>query len=194
LYVSLNNNNMKEIVVDLSKYDHRFSLSNKIGRFAWNFCYWILFRPFNLRLFRSWRNLVLRIFGANISDKAHIYSSVKIWAPWNLEMGSYACLGPYVNCYNQGRITIGANTTISQKSFLCASGHDISDQKHSLILQPIITEDQVWVAADTFIGPGVKINQGAVVGARASVFKNVDSWSVVGGNPAVFIKMRKINK
>jgi len=185
---------MEEFLVDLSKYNHRFSLSNKIGRFIWNCCYWILFRPFNLRLFRPWRNLVLRIFGANIAPKAHIYASAKIWVPWNLKMGSYACLGPHVDCYNQGKITIGANTTISQKSFLCASGHDISDPQNTLILKPIIIEDQVWVAADTFIGPGVKIGQGAVVGARASVFKNIEAWSVVGGNPASFIKMRKINK
>jgi len=185
---------MEETVVDLSKYDHRFSFSNKIGRLVWNLCYWFFFRPFNLALFRAWRNLVLRIFGATIASKAHIYASAKIWAPWNLEMGSYACLGPHVDCYNQGRITIGANTTISQKSFLCASSHDISDFKNTLILKPITIEDQVWVAADAFIGPGVKIGQGAVVGARTVVFKDVSPWSVVGGNPAIFIKERKIKK
>ncbi|WP_372776565.1 putative colanic acid biosynthesis acetyltransferase [Mangrovibacterium sp.] len=123
---------------------------------------------------------------------SHVYASVKIWAPWNLELGDYATLGPQVDCYNQGKITIGANTTISQKAYLCASSHDISDSKINLILCPIEIADQVWVAADAFIGPNVKIGQGAVVGARSAVFKDVEPWTVVGGNPAKFIKKREL--
>lgn len=57
---------------------------------------------------------------------------------------------------------------------------------------PIVIEDQVWIAADAFIGPGIRIGQGAVVGARASVFKNVAPWTVVGGNPAKRIKRREL--
>lgn len=39
----------------------------------------------------------------------------------------------------------------------------------------------------------VRIHEGAVVGARAAVFKDIQPWSVVGGNPATFIKQRVIN-
>lgn len=56
----------------------------------------------------------------------------------------------------------------------------------------IVIEDQALVAADVFIGMGVTVGQGAVVGARSSVFKNVDPWTIVGGNPAKFIKKRFI--
>jgi len=59
---------------------------------------------------------------------------------------------------------------------------------------PIVVEDQVWIAADAFIAPGATIGQGAVVGARASVFKDVKPWTVVGGNPARFIKNREIKE
>lgn len=59
-----------------------------------------------------------------------------------------------------------------------------------MIKSPIVIADQVWVCADAFIGPGVTIGEGAVVGARACVFKDVEPWSVVGGNPARFIKKR----
>ena len=38
---------------------------------------------------------------------------------------------------------------------------------------------------------GGSIGEGAVVGARAAVFKDVAPWTVVGGNPAKFIKNRK---
>jgi len=185
---------MNRQFVDLSNYTSDFGISNKVRRLVWNFSYWILFRPFNFPLFRGWRNFVLRMFGAKISVTANIYASAKVWAPWNLEMADYACLGSEVDCYNQGKIIIGANTTISQKTYLCSSSHDISDSKHALILEPIIIEDQVWIAADAFIGPGVTIRQGAVVGARAAVFKDIEAWTVVGGNPAKFIKKREITK
>ena len=39
---------------------------------------------------------------------------------------------------------------------------------------------------------GVEIGEGAVVGATASVYKSVEPWSVVGGNPCKIIKMRKL--
>ena len=87
-------------------------------------------------------------------------------------------------------ITIGANTIISQKAYLCASTHDFTKPDFPLICKPITIGDSVWVAAEAFIGPGVIIEDGGVIGARASVFKNVDSWTVVGGNPAQFIKKR----
>jgi len=178
--------------IDLSKYEHTFSFKNKITRLIWNICYWLLFRPFASGLFRKWRNLILKIFGAKVDFNSNIYSSVKIWLPSNLEIGKYSTLGPFVNCYNQGKVKIGNHTTISQNSHLCASTHDITDVKNHLILKPITISDQVWVAADSFVGPGVVIQEGAVVGARSAVFKEVKAWCVVGGNPAKFIKNREL--
>lgn len=109
-------------------------------------------------------------------------------------MGEYSCLASDVNCYNVALIKIGANTTISQGAFLCTASHDISNPLNPLITAPVIIADQAWVAADAFIGMGVKVGQGAVIGARACVFKDVEPWTIVGGNPAKFIKNRIINK
>jgi putative colanic acid biosynthesis acetyltransferase WcaF len=62
-----------------------------------------------------------------------------------------------------------------------------------LITAPIIIEAGAWVAADVFIGPGVRIGEGAVVGARSTVFRNVGDWLVVAGNPAKVIGKREIS-
>lgn len=180
--------------VDLSKYEFSFGLRNKVKRLIWNITYIIFFRPFNLLLFKNWRAFVLRLFGAKIGKGAIVYASAKIWAPWNLELGDYSVIGPKVDCYNQGKIIIGKHSSISQKSYLCASSHDFTVSNFPLILCPITIKDQVWIAADAFIGPNVFIEDGAVVGARASVFKNVAAWTVVGGNPAGYIKMRVIGE
>ncbi|MBC7846293.1 MAG: putative colanic acid biosynthesis acetyltransferase [Flavobacterium sp.] len=177
--------------MDLATYSHSFSLKNKISRLVWNTVWLILFRPFATRLFKKWRVLVLKCFGAKIEWSSHIYASVKIWAPWNLEMGANSSLGPKVDCYNQGKISIGTNTVISQKTYLCASSHDYTKKDFPLVLKPIQIGDGVWIAADAFIGPNVCIGNSAVIAARAVVIKDVEENTIVGGNPAKIIKSRK---
>lgn len=142
----------------------------------------------------GWKRFLLRCFGANLSDTAVVYSGTRVYAPWNLEMGNHSCLADEVDCYNVDTVRIGDNTTVSQKSYLCTASHDITKPDLPLITAPITIEDQVWVGADAFIGMGVTVHQGTVVGARASVYKDVEAWTVVGGNPAKVIKKRAIEK
>lgn len=176
--------------MDLSSYSHSFSLKNKISRLVWNIVRLILFRPFASRLFRKWRVLVLKFFGAKIEWSSHVYASAKIWAPWNLELGDNSTFGPNVDCYNQGKISIGDNTIISQKTYLCASTHDYTKKDFPLILKPIVIKNGVWVSADVFVGPGVIIGNNAIIAARAVVVKDVNENTIVGGNPAKIIKSR----
>jgi putative colanic acid biosynthesis acetyltransferase WcaF len=178
--------------LDLSTYSHSFSLKNKVARLVWNISYLIFFRPFGSRLFKKWRVFVLKCFGARIEWSSHIYSSVKIWAPWNLEIGNNSSLGPQVDCYNQGRVSIGVNTVISQKAYLCASTHNYSRKDFPLVLKPITIGNGVWIAAAAFIGPQVRIGDQAVIAARAVVIKDVEANTIVGGNPAKFIKTRSL--
>jgi len=166
-------------------------MKNKMARLVWNICYFILFRPFGTRLLKKWRVLILKCFGAKIHWSSHIYASAKIWAPWNLEMGENSCLGPKVDCYNQGKITIGSNTIISQKSYLCASSHDYTQKDFPLVLKPIRIGNGVWVAADAFIGPDIRVGDNAVIAARSVIVRNVEVNTIVGGNPGKLIKTRK---
>lgn len=109
-------------------------------------------------------------------------------------MGRYSCLASKVDCYNVAPVVIGDNTTISQGAVLCTASHDVTDPRNRLITAPIVVEDQVWVATDAFVGMGVTIGQGVVVGARACVFKDVEPWTIVGGNPAKVLKSRELKK
>ncbi len=180
--------------IDLSHYTNTLSKTNQLVRLLWSIV-WPLFTWFLPRsLGNRWKRTLLVIFGASIHKTATIYSSARVYYPANLEMHEYSCLASNVNCYNVAMVKIGAHSTISQGAYLCTASHDISDSKHPLITAPIVIEDQAWVATDAFIGMGVTIGQGAVVGARAAVFKDVEPWTVVGGNPARFIKEREIKK
>ena len=148
-----------------------------------------LFR-FSPRIFFGWRNLLLRIFGAKIGSNVHIYNSATIYFPWNLEIGDWSAIGEHAYIYNLGRIRIGKHVTISQRAHLCAGTHDYRDACLPLLKPPIVVGDQVWICADAFIGPGVTVGEGAVVGARAVVLRDVLPWMVMVGNPARPVKKR----
>ncbi len=184
---------MNETVkIDLSQYHNALSRKNQIIRMLWTMVWGIFARPLPRSTGSGWKRFLLRLFGAKIDSTAIVYSTAKVYYPANLIMDRYACLASDVDCYNVAPIHIGANTTISQGTYLCTASHDITDPLNHLITLPIVIEDQAWVGAKAFIGMGVTIGQGAVVGATASVYKNVEPWTVVGGNPAKFIKKRII--
>ncbi|MBP5366422.1 MAG: putative colanic acid biosynthesis acetyltransferase [Bacteroidales bacterium] len=166
-------------------------------RAVWIVVYMLFFRPFGTPIFNAWRRIILRIFMAKIGKGVVVYSSAKIWAPWNLVMKDGSCLGPHVVCYNQAIIDIGENSVVSQYSFLCTAGHktsELNNVKTGLVIAPIVIEDKAWVAMRAYVGMGVTIGEGAIVGATASVYKDVAPWTIVGGNPAKFIKVRVLQK
>jgi putative colanic acid biosynthesis acetyltransferase WcaF len=168
------------------------SWSNKIGRVAWGIVWLFLFRP-SPRIFHFWRRGLLRLFGAKVGRGAKVLPSARIWVPWNLTLGEYACISHDVDCYCVAPITIGDHATVSQYSYLCTATHDPDDPHMRLVAAPICVEDQAWVCARAFVGPGVTIHSGAVVGAAAVVVRDVESWTVVGGNPARLIRRRVLS-
>lgn len=182
---------MAQSNIDISKYENRLSFGNRMGRAIWNVVWLIFFRASPVICF-PWRRFLLRLFGARIGKKASIYPSAKIWAPWNLEMGDYSCLSRSVDCYSVDKIIIGTNATVSQYAYLCTASHDITDPHMKLVTAPITIGNGAWICASAFIGPGIKVGEGAVAGACSVVTKDIPAWMVVGGNPACIIKKRDI--
>lgn len=159
----------------------------------WGLVWALLFRP-TPKVCHGWRRFLLRLFGARIGRGAVVHPSCRIWAPWNLEMGPYSCLAPFVDCYSADRVTIGAHSTVSQYSFLCTATHDFTRSNLPLVTAPIRIGAQAWVCADVFVAPGVEIGEGTVVGARSSVFKSLPAWKVCVGSPAAPIKDRVLKE
>lgn len=166
----------------------KWSASAQIGRILW----WVaapLFR-FSPRTLWGWRRMLLRTFGAKVGADAHIYPSVRITIPWNLDIGVQAAVGDHAILYALGPIQIGARATISQYAHLCAGTHDWRDPAMPLVKSPLVIGEDAWVCADAFVGPGVTVGQGAIVGARAVTMKDVEPRAIVGGNPAQIISQR----
>lgn len=175
------------------KYVDNISFKNKLLRKLWSCVSFFLFIPFGALIFNRYRCLLLKIFGAKIGSGSIVYASSKIPAPWNLEMGKFSVLGPNVELHI-GKVFIENKVTISQGAYLCTGSHDISNINKPFFSKDIIIKSYAWIAADCFIAPGVTVGEGAVTGARSAVFKDVDAWTVVGGNPAKFIKKRVIKE
>ena len=178
--------------VDIAHYHNVLSRRHQLIRLVWEIVWpsatWFLPRSMGM----PWKRMWLRLFGAKIASTANVYSTAKVYYPANLVMGEHSCLASDVDCYNVAPVIIGEQSTVSQGAYLCTASHDITDPLNHLITAPIVIEDQAWIGAKAFVGMGVTIGQGAVVGATASVYKEVEPWTVVGGNPAKFIKMKKI--
>jgi len=167
-----------------------FSLRNRIFRAVWIVA-WALLAAWTPPPLHAWRRLVLRAFGAKVGRGARIYGSVRVWYPPNLVLGNDALIGWQVNLYNQGMVTIDAHAVVSQFSHIVTGTHDIDDPLFQLQGRPIHIGKYAWVASDAFVGPGVSIGEGAVLGARGVAFRDLQPWTVYRGNPAVEIKKRR---
>ena len=168
-----------------------FSLRNRLARVAWGIV-WLVLARFTPPPLHGWRRLVLRAFGAKVGRGARVHGSAAIWLPVNLELGDQALIGPGVRLYNQGRITIGPRTVISQRAHICASTHDVSDPHFQLVLRPVTIGAQCWVAAEAFVGPGVVMGDGAVLAARGALFGPAEGGMIYRGNPAAPVKPRRL--
>lgn len=170
-------------------YRNTLSFGNRAGRVLWGVVWAVLFRPSPAPFF-GWRRVLLRLFGARISGSAVVYPSTRVWAPWNLTMEPYACLGREVDCYSVAPISIGRGATVSQRVFLCTASHDIRVPGNPLTTGPIVIKEGAFVFAEAFVGMNVVVEAGAVVAARAVVVRSVPEGEIVAGNPARTIGRR----
>ncbi|MHA3772802.1 WcaF family extracellular polysaccharide biosynthesis acetyltransferase [Verrucomicrobiota bacterium sgz303538] len=168
-------------------------LSDRLKRLIWNAVWALLFRT-SPRPFHRWRAMLLRLFGAKIGRGVHVYPSASIWAPWRIEIGDQSGVGDRVILYSQDFIRIGRRAVVSQGAHLCAGTHDYNAPGFPLITRPITIGDNVWIAAEVFIHPGVTVADGAVVGARSVVINNLPEWTVCSGFPCQPLKKRTSNE
>lgn len=166
-----------------------FSLGNRLLRVCWGLA-WLLLCRFTPPPLHRWRRFVLKGFGAQVAPGARVHASAQIWLPSNLTLGPDALIGPRARLYNQGHITVGAGTVVSQGAYVCASTHDVADPHFQLLLRPVVLGRNCWVAADAFVGPGVTMADGAVLAARGALFVDTEPDTIYRGNPAEPVRKR----
>lgn len=170
-----------------------FSLGHRMFRAVWGVT-WKLLASWTPPPLHRWRRFLLTLFGAKIDKTARVYGTAKIWYPPNLTMGAHACMGPDVICYSMGPITLEDYAMVSQRAHLCGGTHDPDNLDFQLIAKPIVIGENAWVAAETFVGPGVTVGRGAVLGARAVTVKSLQENMIYAGNPARPIRARRLER
>ncbi|WIY51558.1 putative colanic acid biosynthesis acetyltransferase [Devosia sp. YIM 151766] len=168
-----------------------FTLAHRLKRLAWATA-WLVLARWTPAPMRTWRIMVLRACGARVHATANVYGSARIWYPPNLTMHAHATLGPRVNCYNMAAIVVGERALVSQGAHLCCGSHDVDDAHFQLVAKPIVIGEGAWVAAEAFVGPGVEIGNGAVLGARGVAFTNLEPGMIYAGNPARPLRPRRL--
>lgn len=175
--------------VNLARSISPYTTREKVLRVLWVYLGQTVFRF----TFHNWYGVrcgLLRLFGARIGHAVRLRPSVRIEQPWNLTIGDNSSIGDRSIIYCLGTVRIGRNVSLSQDVHLCAGTHDYTRTDLPLLRPPITIGDEVWLAADVFVGPEVTIGEGCVVGARSSVLGDLPGWKVCVGTPARPVKDR----
>jgi putative colanic acid biosynthesis acetyltransferase WcaF len=166
-----------------------FSLGNRALRLLWNTCWLVLFR-ISPRPFHPWRVLLLRLFGAKLGPRCHIYPAAKVWAPWNLVCADHVCLGDGAEIYNPAPVHLGSHVILSPYSYLCGATHDYNDPEFPLLAYAMTVERHAWICARAAVAPGVRVGEGAVLGLQSVATHDLAPWTVYSGHPAVALRTR----
>lgn len=138
---------------------------------------------------RSW---LLRLFGAEIGLNMYMKPGVRVKFPWYLSVGDHCWIGEDVWIDNLAPVTIGSHVCVSQGAYLCTGNHDWAKPNLKLFTRPIRLERGCWVGARTLVGPGVTVNEGAILTAGSVATKDLLSFGIYTGNPAAFVKQRVV--
>ena len=179
--------------VNLRAYDNSWYYPGRSA--AWRAAWLFLGLPL---LRASWitssslRVSLLRLFGAKIGTGVVIKPGVIVKYPWHLDVADDCWIGEYAWIDNLTTVQLGSNVCISQGAYLCTGNHDWSDPKFGLMIAPIRLMNGAWAGAKCILTPGVTLGEGAVAGAGSVVVGQVPEYQVWAGNPAAFVKQRKI--
>lgn len=165
--------------------------SEIIRRIVWSAVQTTVFRwsPRNCHGFRA---RLLTWFGADIPEPSQVvvFPTVSITFPWKLRLEPRSMIGRHVIVYNLGNITLRRGANVSQYTHLCAGSHDFNQWSMPLTTAPIVIDENAWLGADVFVGPGVTIGELAVIGARSVVVKDQPARMICAGNPCRPLKPR----
>lgn len=132
-------------------------------------------------------NLVKELFAGNIGEGSRVMPPLNLVCANQVKIGRNVLIMGSCLMMSRGGITIDDNAMIAANAQLISNNHDLHD--HALLVcKPVHICRNAWIGAGATILPGVTVGENAVVAAGAVVTKDVEANTIVGGNPAKFIK------
>ena len=143
---------------------------------------------------RKLRGSVGKILFDHCGSHVNIEKGADFGTGKGIAIGNYSGIG--VNCKVRGPLTIGEYVMMGPNVTILTHTHniertDIPMGQQGMRVAEVVIGNDVWIGMRVIIMPGVKVGDGAVIGAGAVVTKDVPAFTVVGGVPAKIIKYRK---
>ena len=135
----------------------------------------------------EYNKLVKELFGDNLGEGSMVMPPLKGVCFDLVTIGKNVMIMPDCLMMSRGGITIDDDVMIAANVQLISNNHDLHDHP-LLICKPVHICRNAWIGAGATILPGVTVGENAVVAAGAVVTKDVAANTIVGGNPAKFIK------
>ncbi|MFT6476333.1 MAG: acetyltransferase-like isoleucine patch superfamily enzyme [Zhongshania aliphaticivorans] len=136
------------------------------------------------------RRLFLRFLNVRLSQRVAFHPKVRFFGVGRVDVGEGSVLNSGLYLDNRASIKIGANVSLAHDTKIYTAGHIIDSCDFEFYKKSVVIEDYVVTFSGVMIMPGVVLGRGAVVLPGSVVTKNVEPNTVVGGNPAKFVKVR----
>lgn len=120
---------------------------------------------------------------------------VSIGAPQRTFFGADVCINRDFVCRGGGQLVIGSHVHFAEQVRIVTENHnfespDALPYDHTRLLRDVIIDDCAWIGERVTLIPGVRIGEGAIVGAGSVVTRDVPPLAIVGGAPAKFLRER----
>ena len=132
-------------------------------------------------------NLVKELFIGKIGEGSRVLPPLNLVCANQVTIGKNVMIMGGSLMMSRGGITIDDDVMIAANTQLISNNHDLHEHV-LLICKPVHICRNAWIGAGATILPGVTVGENAVVAAGAVVTKDVAPNTIVGGNPAKFIK------
>ena len=141
------------------------------------------------------RDYLSQIIGRKVDESVTLLPPFYVDFGKNIRIGKRCWIQQGCTFFDRGGISIGNDVFIAPKVNLITINHDSDPENRSATYgRPIVIEDKVWIGINSTILPGVTVGYGSIVGANSVVTHDVSPYTVVGGNPAKFIKEIRLKK
>lgn len=135
---------------------------------------------------KGYDELVHELFG-EFGEGSRLMAPTSVVRGKNVKIGKNVVIQTNSLFMSAGGITIEDDVLVAANAQLISNNH--APEEHQILTcKPVVLKRNCWIGAGATILPGVTVGENAVVAAGAVVTKDVAPNTIVGGNPAKFIK------
>ena len=145
------------------------------------------------KFFRNMRGIFFKLYTGNTSKNINVQIGARFSK--NVKLGDNSGIGERALISNE--VSIGNDVMMGPDVIIYTCNHEFKNVEEPMYKQgfqkikPVTIGNDVWIGARVIILPGVKVGNGVVIGAGSIVTKDIEDYSIVGGNPAKLIRKRK---